>query len=40
MVTCVVTECRSGYKPKKGGKNQENGEKEKIHWHKFPEDKK
>ena len=38
MVTCVVTECRSGYKPKKGEKNQENGEK--IHWHKFPEDKK
>ena len=39
MVTCVVTECRSGYKPKNVEQNDDRGTKEKVHWHKFPDDK-
>ena len=39
MVTCAVTECRSGYKPKKAEQNDDRGTKEKVHWHKFPTDK-
>ena len=39
MVTCVVMECRSGYKPKKAEQNDDRGTKEKVHWHKFPDDK-
>ena len=39
MVTCVVTECRSGYKPKKAEQNDDRGTKEKVHWHRFPDDK-
>ena len=35
MVTCVVTECRSGYKLKKAEQNDDRGTKEKMHWHKF-----
>ena len=35
MVTCVVTECRSGYKPKKAEQNDDRGTKEKVHWHRF-----
>ena len=45
-----MLKCKYGYvccdsmslwlQTKKGEKKQENGEKEKIHWHKFPEDKK
>ena len=39
MVTCVVTGCCSGYKPKKAEKNDDRETKEKVHWHKFPDDK-
>ena len=39
MITCVVTECRSGYKPKKAEQNDDRGTKEKVHCHKFPDDK-